>query len=70
MTTIKPNTIITAISIYDSNCVFKAEVLARVKDFVTLRVDGKIVRKKVRKGSDGSEYVYALGTFSMAPAFK
>jgi hypothetical protein len=70
MKTIQPNTIITAVSICDSNCIFKAEVLARVNDFVTLRVDGQIVRKKVKKSYDGSEYVLAHGNFSMAPQFR
>lgn len=69
MKTIQPNTIITAVSICDANCIFKAEVLARVNDFVTLRVDGRIVRKKVKKSYDGSEYVLALGNYSMAPQF-
>ena len=47
MTTIQPNTVITAVSICDSNCVFKAEVLSRKGDFVTVKVMGEIVRKKV-----------------------
>ena len=69
MKTIQPNTIITAVSICDSNCIFTAEVLTRKNDFVTVKVDGRIVRKKVQKSFDGSEYVLALGTYSMAPVF-
>ncbi len=69
MTTIQPNTVITAVSICDSNCIYKAEVLSRKGDFVTLKVMGEIVRKKVKVGYDGNEYVMALGTYSMAPAF-
>ena len=69
MKTIQPNTVITAKSICDSNCIFTAEVLTRKGDYVTLNVMGSIVRKKVKKGYDGNEYVMALGTYSMAPAF-
>ena len=69
MKTIQPNTVITAVSICDSNCIFKAEVLSRKGDFVTLKIMGEIVRKKVKVGYDGNEYVMALGTYSMAPAF-
>lgn len=69
-TTIKPNTTITATSICDSNCIFKAEVLERKGNFVTLKIDGEVIRKKVKTSFDGSEYVMALGNYSMAPAFK
>lgn len=71
MTTIKPQTVITAVSICDSNCIFKVKVLARVKDIVTLQFNNeKPFKKKVKKSIDGSEYVLALGSYSMAPAFK
>jgi len=72
MTTIQPNTVITAVSACDSNCIFRAEVLSRKGNFVTLKIEGyrDIVRKKVKIGSDGSEYVMALGEYSLAPAFK
>jgi hypothetical protein len=49
MKTIKPNTTITARSICDHNCIFKAEVLARKGNFVTLKMDGEIIRKKVKE---------------------
>lgn len=68
-TTIKANTTIKAQSICDSNCIFTAKVLERKNDWVTLLMDGKTFKKKVKKASDGSEYVMALGTYSMAPAF-
>jgi hypothetical protein len=70
LTTIKPNTTIKAVSICDSNCVFKAEVLERKGNFVTLQMDGQTFRKKVNKDFNGNEYVMALGTYSMAPAFR
>jgi hypothetical protein len=70
-TKIKAGTVIKAVSICDSECVFTAEVLTRKGDFVTLKVKGykDIVRKKVKVGYNGNEYVMALGTYSMAPAF-
>lgn len=70
MTTIKPNTTISAVSICDSNCIFTAYVISRKNDYVTLKVYKDIIRKKVKKDYDGSEYVMALGTYSMAPIFK
>lgn len=71
MTKIQPNTVITAVSVCDSNCIFKAEVLSRKGDFVTLKIEGykDIVRKKVKVGYNGNEYVMALGSYSMAPIF-
>jgi len=70
MTTIKANTIISAVSICDSNCIFKAEVLERNKNTVTLKVQGSIVKKRVQLDMDGNEFVYALGKFSFAPQFR
>ena len=70
MSTIQPNTTITAVSICDSNCIFEVYVISRVKNIVTLRIDNEIIRKKVNIDSDGNEYVMALGSYSMAPAFK
>lgn len=69
--TIQPNTVITAVSVCDSNCIFKAEVLSRKGDYVTLKIEGykDIVRKKVKVGYNGNEYVMALGSYSMAPIF-
>jgi hypothetical protein len=69
-TMIQSNTTIKAISICDSNCIFTAYVVERKGEWVTLQMDGKTFKKKVKKGYDGSEYVLALGSYSMAPAFK
>lgn len=68
--TIKPHTVITARCITDSNLIFTAYVIDRKNDMLTLQVDGQIIRKKVKRGYDGSEYVMALGSYSMAPVFK
>ena len=70
MTTIQPNTTITAKSICDSNCIFSAKVLDRKGDMVTIQFNNETpFKKKVKRSFDGSEYVMALGTYSMAPAF-
>lgn len=70
MTTIKINTTISARSICDYNCIFTAYVIDRKGEWVTLLMDGKTIRKKIKRSFDGSEYVLALGNYSMAPAFK
>jgi hypothetical protein len=67
---IQANTTIKAISICDSNCIFSAYVIERKGEWVTLKMDGKTFKKKVKKGYDGTEYVLALGSYSMAPVFK
>jgi hypothetical protein len=67
--TIKPNTVITARSLCDYNCIFSANVISRKGNFVTLQIGKEIVRKKVKTSFDGSEYVLALGSYSMAPMF-
>jgi hypothetical protein len=70
MKTIQTNTTITAKSICDSNCIFSAYVVERKGNWVTLKIDDKTFRKKIYKSFDGSEYVLALGNYSMSPAFK
>jgi len=67
---IQANTTIKAVSICDSECIFSAYVIDRKGEWVTLKMDGKSFKKKVKKGYDGTEYVLALGNYSMAPAFK
>lgn len=70
MKTIKPNTTIKARSICDADCIFTAKVLDRKGDMVILQFNNeKPFKKKVKRNSDGSEYVMALGNYSMAPAF-
>jgi len=70
MKTIQANTTITAVAIGDSECIFKAFVVSRKGDWVTLEMYGKTFRKKIHRDPRcGTEYVYALGNYSMAPAF-
>jgi len=67
---IQPNTTISARFIGDSNLIVTAFVKERKGDFVIILIDGEIKRKKVKKSFDGSEYVLALGSYSMAPQFQ
>ena len=67
--TIQAGQIITATFIGDSNLKVSAKVLSRKGDFVVCILDKEIIRKKVKKAFDGSEYVMLMGTYSMAPMF-
>ncbi len=67
--TIKPGQTLTAQSICDSNCIFTAEVVARSKSMVTVKVMDGIKRCKIKTDREGNEYIMALGTYSMAPSF-
>lgn len=67
--TINPGTTLTATSICDSNCIFKADVIERKGNFVTVKIDGSTKRVKVYSNGE-SEFVYALGKYSMAPIFR
>jgi hypothetical protein len=67
--TIKAGQPISARSICDSDCVFIAYVIARKGDMLTIQINGEIIRKKVKRDRHGNEYVLALGSYSMAPAF-
>lgn len=70
MNTIQPNTTITAKSICDADCIFTAQVLERKGNFVTVKVQGEVSRKKISLDMDGNEVVYALGKYSMCPVFR
>lgn len=69
-TTIEAGKVITARSIGDWDCIFSATVISRKGNFVTLDLRNEIVRKMVKKDSNGNEYVLALGNYSMAPMFR
>ena len=68
--TIKPGQILTARSVCDWDCVFRATVTARKGDFVTVKVMGSEKRVKINRDSCGNEFVYAMGKHSMAPVFR
>ena len=69
MESIIKGTILKATSICDSNCHWIAEVLERKGNFIKVKIQGEIVRKKVNV-FNGEESVYLLGKYSMAPIFK
>lgn len=68
--TIKAGDTLTARAIGDSDCIYKAEILARSKSMVTVKVQGQVKRCKVKHDSIGNELIMALGTHSMAPTFR
>lgn len=68
--TIKAGQTIKARSACDHDCVFTAEILERKGNFVVAKAQGVIRRVKVYQDSEGGEYVYALGRYSMAPIFR
>jgi hypothetical protein len=57
-------------SVGDWNCVFSFKVVKRSAKFVTLLYHGIEHKVSVRNWSDGCEYCYPLGTFSMAPLLR
>ena len=67
--TIQTGTILTATSIGDSNCTWTATVIERKGNFITAKINGEVVRKKVNV-YNGEEFVYLLGKYSMAPTFR
>lgn len=69
-TTIKAGQTLTARSVCDWDCVFRATVISRKGNFATVRVMGSEKRVRINKDSDGNEYVYAMGKHSMAPVFR
>lgn len=70
--TIKPGDVLTARSIGDSNCIFRAEIASRTDKSAMVRVDGegKWVRRKINVDSDGNEFIWAMGIYAGAPMFR
>jgi hypothetical protein len=52
----------------DYDCIFRFTVVKRTEKTVTLKYYNELKKVKVRVWSNGSEYCYPLGTYSMAPA--
>jgi predicted nucleic acid-binding Zn finger protein len=67
--TIQTGSILTATSIGDSNCIWTATVIERKGNFITAKINGEVVRKKVNV-YNGEEFVYLLGKYSMCPTFR
>lgn len=71
--TIKAGQSLTARSICDHGCIFTCEIISRKGNFAEVATDGgkRISRRKIYTCHDGStEYVMAMGKYSMAPMFK
>lgn len=67
--TIKTGQTLNANCITDSDITFVCKVIERKGNFVTLDIDGEIVRKKVKVNYEGIEFVHAYGVYSMCPMF-
>ncbi len=63
-------TILTARSVCDYNCIFKATLIKRTKKTATVKAMNIVRRCKIHINSEGEEYIYALGKYSMSPIFK
>lgn len=60
---------LSACSIGDRDCIFRATVIKRTAKRVTLDLDGKTVTVGICE-YDGGEVCYPFGKFSMAPIFR
>jgi hypothetical protein len=67
---IAPGQILKARAIGDSECIFTCEVIRRNPKTVKVLINGKDKVCKVHTDANGEEYIYALGTYSMAPIFR
>jgi len=68
--TISAGQTLKARSICDYEAIFTAEVIERKGSFVTVKAMNNTKRVKVQKDSDGNEFIYALGKYSMCPIFR
>jgi hypothetical protein len=68
--TISAGQTLKARSICDYDTIFTAEVIERKGSFVTVKAMNNTKRVKVQKDSDGNEFIYALGKYSMCPIFR
>ena len=66
MKTIQANTKLTVWHIGDSQLHPIINVTARKGTFATIQLDGLPIRKKVYQDSDGNEFIYPYGRYSMA----
>ena len=66
-TEISKGQVLTITFITDYDLKATCQVLERKGTFAIILIHGKIERKKVYKGYDGSEYILPYGKYSMAP---
>lgn len=70
METFKTGKEYTTISICDSNCIFKIKIIKRTAKTVTIKMYGYDEKTcRIKKGR-GAEYIYPLGSYSMAPRIR
>lgn len=67
---IQPGQTLTARSLCDYDCIYTVNVLERKGKFVRVEYQGEVKRVMVRVDSEGREYIYALGVYSMCPMFR
>lgn len=71
MKTFKQGQHLTVKSICDSNCIFEGHVLKRTAKTVTIKTDIYGVKRcKIHNDTDGFEFIFPHGQFSMAPIFR
>ena len=68
--TISAGQTLKARSVCDYETIFTAEIIERKGSFVTVKAMNSTKRVKVNKDSEGNEFIYALGKYSMAPIFR
>lgn len=62
---------LTARSVCDYDCIWTATVTKRTAKRITLKLDGNgSVTVGILTGSDGNEFCFPLGRYSMAPIFR
>jgi hypothetical protein len=66
---IRENTILTARSIGDANCIFQLLVIERKGNFAKIEYDNVIRRTKIYEYPNGTEYLRP-DKYSFAPIFK
>ena len=69
MSTFKQGQALSSRSICDHNCIFTGTVVKRTAKTLTITTRGETKRCKIHE-SDGIEFIYPLGRYSMAPVFK
>lgn len=69
MTTFTANQELSARSICDNNCIFRATVVKRTAKTITIKDDQGERRCKIHNYGDG-EFIFPFGQYSMAAIFR
>lgn len=54
----------------NSDCIFEGTILKRTAKTVTVKSMGETKRCKIHADSEGNEYIFPYGQYSMAPTFR